>query len=158
MRSAHPCTLPASAEAGQQPGHVHEVQHPPQIVRQDRQAELCAHLGQATPQEIALIPAPFHCPKGMLYELFARFPEVRLGVYMLLHLFEQMLVYLACDPPAPLIARALGLERAGATSRGRLVANVAPKLDGVEAKAEHLAGWTTIRVHGCLISEIVFAE
>ena len=94
----------------------------------------------------------------MLYELFALCHDLGSGVYTLLHLFEQRLVHPACDPPAPFLARALGLERAGATSRGRLVANVAPTLDGVETKAEHLTGWTAIRVRGRLIREIIFAE
>jgi hypothetical protein len=94
----------------------------------------------------------------MLHELFALLHDLGAGAYALFHLFEQMLVHPARNPPAPFIARALSLERAGATSRGRLVANVAPTLDGVETKAEHLTGWTAIRVRGCLISEIVFAE
>src|SRR5215510_10374473 len=94
----------------------------------------------------------------MLHELFALLHDLGVGAYTLLHLFEQMLVHPACDPPPPFITRALGLERAGATSRGRIVANVAPMLDGVETKAEDLTGWTAIRIRGRLISKIVFAE
>src|SRR5919106_4934606 len=128
------------------------------MISQDRQAELCARLGQATHEAIALIPAPLHRSKGRFHELFALLHDLGSGVYMLLHLFEQMLVHPTCELPASLIARTLGLEWAGATSRGRIVANVAPKLDGVEPKAEHRTGWTAIRVRGRLISEIVFAE
>jgi hypothetical protein len=94
----------------------------------------------------------------MLHELLALLHNLGAGAYALFHLFEQRLIHPARDTPAPFIARALSLERAGATSRGRLVANVAPKLDSVETEAEHLTGGTAIRVRGCLIREIVFAE
>jgi hypothetical protein len=94
----------------------------------------------------------------MLHELFALLPNLGAGAYARFHRFEQMLSHPARDPPAPFMARAQSLERAGATSRGRLVATVAPKLDGVETAAEHLTGGTAIRVRGCLIREIVFAE
>jgi len=94
----------------------------------------------------------------MLHELLALCHDLGAGVYTLLHLFEYMLVHPACDPPAPFIARALSLERASATSRGRLGANVTPKLDGVDTKAEPLASGTALRVRGRLLGEIVFAE
>jgi hypothetical protein len=75
----------------------------------------------------------------MLHELWALFPESGSGMYTRLQWCEPMLVHPACAPPAPGIARALGLERAGVTSRGRLGAQVAPTLDGVDTTAVAVA-------------------
>ena len=104
------------------------------------------------------MPAPLHRPKGMLHELLALFHDLGSGMYTRLHLFEQRLVHPACEPPAPFMARALGLERAGATSRGRIGAQVAPTLDGVETTAEPRTGGTALRVRGRRRREIVCAE
>ena len=104
------------------------------------------------------MPAPFHRPKGMLYHLFALLPDLGAGLDALRHLLKQMLVHPARDPPPPCMACALGRERTGATRRGRIVAHVAPQLDGVETKAEYLPGWTAIRVRGRRLCDIVCAE
>jgi hypothetical protein len=93
----------------------------------------------------------------MLHALLALCHDLGAGVYTLLHLFASMLVHPACDPPAPCMARALRLERARATSRGRLVAHVTPTLDGVDTNAAPLTSWTAIRVRGRLIGAIVVA-
>ena len=58
---------PSSAKGGQQPRHLDKVQHPPEIVRQDRQTALRPYLLQASHEEIARVPPPFHRPKRMLH-------------------------------------------------------------------------------------------
>jgi hypothetical protein len=94
----------------------------------------------------------------MLHERFALLPDLGVGAYALCHRFAQMRVHPACDPPAPFLARALRLERASATRRGRLVAHVTPTRDGVATTAEPLTSWTARRVRGRRIGEIGLAE
>jgi hypothetical protein len=104
------------------------------------------------------MPAPFPRPTGMLHELLALLPDLGVGVDARRPLVEPMLVHPARDPPAPFLARALRLERTGATRRGRIGAHGAPQLKGADTKAECLTGWPAIRVCGRLRRAIVLPE
>jgi len=58
-------------EGVQQPRHADEAEHPLQVVRQGRQAELAADLPQALEQEVPLVHPALHRAEGVLAERFA---------------------------------------------------------------------------------------
>jgi len=127
------------------------------MVRHDGHAQRGAPRGHATQQDRALRPAPWHRPTGRFHELCARCPDLGAGVYARCQRLEPLLVHPAREPPAPCMARAGGLERTGATRRGRIVTPGAPPLAGGEPTAEHRTGWTARRVRGRLIGDLVLA-
>ena len=55
-----------SAEGRQQPRHLYEVQHPPEVIRQYRHTALGPHLLQPPHQKVAVIPPPLHRSKRVL--------------------------------------------------------------------------------------------
>jgi hypothetical protein len=153
-----PAPRPALAEAGPQPGQGHEGQHPPQMVRQDGHAPRCAPLGHATPPDRALRPAPFPRAQGRRDARLARCHALGAGVDARCPRLAPRLVPPARAPPAPLMARARGLERTGAPRRGRLVTEVTPQRDGGDTTAAPRTGWPARRGRGGLLRASVGAE
>ena len=103
-----------------------EVQHPPEIVRQDRQTQLRPHLLQPSHQKEARVPPPFHRPKRVLHQLLALLHHLRPTAHPLLHLFQQVLIHPPCQPSSAFVARALRLERTGSTGGRRIIADMPP--------------------------------
>src|SRR5215471_15222586 len=105
---------PLSAEGRQQPWHLDQVQHSPEGVGQDGQAALRPHLLQASHEERARIPPPFHRPKRVLHPLLALLHHLRPAAHALLHGLQPVLIHPPGNPPPPCTARAPQLERTAA--------------------------------------------
>jgi hypothetical protein len=77
---------PVPGEGGYQQRHLYEVQHPPQVVCQDRHTELGPHFLQPPHWKVAVSPSPLHRSKQVFYQLLTPLHHLRSTPYTLLHI------------------------------------------------------------------------
>jgi hypothetical protein len=149
---------PVPGEGGYQQRHLYEVQHPPEVVCQDRHTELGPHFLQPPHQKVAVSLPPLHRSKLVFYQLLTPLHHLRSTPYTLLHLLQKPFINPACHPPPAFITRALRLERTACAGGRRIIADVPPKLDSVEAERESCARGTLICIRAPVMREIILAE